>query len=518
MNKKYCLYARVSPKGSGWDCEETSIGVQLAEMRAHCLRIDPGATFVEVFDEFKSGKNLNRAGVQKILCDLDRRPVGWDCLVVWNLDRLSRSLCDALPIFTKLRDAGCEFISINQEYLSYTGAMARYMLQQTIAIAELERGMTSERVSAKMRWIASAGKVPWGRIPIGYVRDPKLKNTVIIDEPRAEIVRTIFRLYVSGKLTFAAINERWSGVFKTRNSLYLILRNPLYVGELHYAGKVYQSEHPAIIDRETFDQAQKLLASKKRQCFQRKGGVSAREYLLSGLVRCHCGHYMTGYSVTGHAGRKFFYYKCTNPLCKNAINADALESAVLQKIAGIFADETEIRASLAEFLQAEKLKNDSIRAQLSSLEKDLHTAKEKENRIKEIFLSGVVNKENSAYWNAELLSVRGEIADLEKQIEKVETPAELNFDDLLPDLMQAAKEWSIRCSSGTADFPTKRNLILSTVSSLECVYREKNKMQFKLKLIMTGSKEWWALKDFVIISFFEMFCGFRSVSRAEIVA
>ena len=71
MPKKYLLYARVSPKGSTWSAEETSIGVQFAEMRAHCQRIDPGAEFIEIFDEFKSGKNLNRPGVQALLADLD---------------------------------------------------------------------------------------------------------------------------------------------------------------------------------------------------------------------------------------------------------------------------------------------------------------------------------------------------------------------------------------------------------------------------------------------------------------
>src|SRR5574344_2045338 len=118
--KTYLLYARVSPKGSTWAAEETSIGVQFADMRAHVLRLDSSANFVEVYDEFKSGKNLNREGVQRILSDLSKTPVPWSCLVVWNLDRLSRSLGDAIPIFSRLRDSGCEFISVNQAYLSYT--------------------------------------------------------------------------------------------------------------------------------------------------------------------------------------------------------------------------------------------------------------------------------------------------------------------------------------------------------------------------------------------------------------
>ena len=516
MPKTYLLYARVSPKGSGWDCEETSIGVQFAEMRAHCSRLDPGAKFIEVFDEFKSGKNLNRGGVQSILADLERRPVPWDCLVVWNLDRLSRSLCDALPIFTKLRDAGCEFISINQEYLSYTGAMARYMLQQTIAIAELERGMTSERVSAKMRWIAAAGKIPWGRIPIGYVRDPNLKNTVVVDEPNAEIVRTIFDLYVAGKLGFNAINDRWPGVFKGRNALYNILRNPLYVGELHYAGKVYKTEHPAIVSRDVWDKAQKMLSDRQRRNYTRRGSPQNHDYLLSGLVRCHCGRYMTGYSVNGHAGRKFFYYKCTCPTCKNAINAEALESGVLQQIASVYTDETEIRKSLAAFIAAENQKQAANRRRAAELDKDLTAARENESRIKGMFLSGIVNRDNAEYWNAELLTARAAREQLEKEIASAAAPPEIKFDDVFPELLQAAREWSRLCMSGSADFATKRNLIMSTVDALECVERSGNHIKFKLSLIMNSSKEWWALEDLLIIKIFSFDCGMRGPVRAEL--
>ena len=82
MAKKFLLYARVSPKGSTWAAEETSIGVQFADMRAYILRDHPDAEFIEVFDEFKSGKNLKRPGVQSIMADLEKRPVPWDCLVV----------------------------------------------------------------------------------------------------------------------------------------------------------------------------------------------------------------------------------------------------------------------------------------------------------------------------------------------------------------------------------------------------------------------------------------------------
>jgi len=514
MGKKYLLYARVSPKGSGWDCEETSIDVQFADMRSHCRRIDPDASFLEIADEFKSGKNLKRTGIRTILADLEKRPVGWDCLVVWNLDRLSRSLADALPIFTKLRDAGCEFISVNQEFLSCHGAMGRFMLHQTIAIAELERGMVSERTAAKMRWIAAAGKVPFGKIPVGFVRDPERKNTVVVDAEKAEIVRTVFDLYNSGRLSWNPINERWPGVFRSRTSLYNVLRNPLYIGELHYAGKVYQAESPAIIERSVFEQAQKLLGENKRKNYTRRCGENKRDFLLSGVVKCHCGNYMTGYSVAGRSGGKFYYYKCTDPACKNAINADALEAGVLQQAVQVYTDEAEIRKSLEAYLAAERQKNEKIRLRLDDLEKQFREAVEKEDRIKQMFLTGVVTKENSAFWNAELLSARSIREQVEKEKAAVSAPPEYDFDQIFPELLKAAKEWAKRCLFGEADNQTKRNLLLSMIENLQCTERTEKQIKFQLKMIMTSGKEWLPGLHLVITSFLSFDCGFRGPFRS----
>lgn len=518
MPKTYLLYARVSPKGSQWDCEETSIGVQIAEMRAHCERLDPGANFIEVFDEFKSGKNLKRPGVQKILADLEKRPVPWKCLVVWNLDRLSRSLADALPIFMKLRDADCEFISINQEFLTYHGAMGRFMLHQTIAIAELERGMCSERTSAKMRWIASEGKVPYGRLPFAFFRDPNLKNTVRVDQEKAEIVKTIFDLYVSGKLTFAEIDNRWPGVFSNRQTLYSILRQPLYIGELRYGGKIYEMECPAIIDRAVFDKAQALLALQKRQNYSRQG-VQKYDFLLSGILRCHCGRMMTGYSVKKSNGQRFHYYRCTdNCHCKNAINAEALDSAVLQQIADVFNDEAEIKKSLSAFLDAENKKNSEIRARASDIEKELQAVIEKENRIKEMFLAGSVVGDNVQFWNAELSAARSARVSLEKQLAVVVASPVFDCAAIMPDLIKAAAEWSRRFLDGSASFEMKRNLVMSAVDDVQCVQRAGKEIRFKLSLVMSSSKNWQPNSKFIITSIFSMNCGCRGkFMRASII-
>ena len=493
-NHKYMLYARVSPKGSTWDAAETSIFVQLDDMRKHILRLDPAAEFIEIADEFKSGKNLNRPGVQRIMADLAKNPVPWGCLVVWNLDRLSRSLTDALPIFSKIRDAGCEFISINQEYLSYRGAMARYMLHQTIAIAELERGMTSERVSAKMRYIAASGKIPWGNIPLGYVRDPNLKNTVIVDPEKAKIVQLIFDLYVSGKLSYNTINERYPGVIRNRAHLYQLLRQRLYIGELHYAGEVYQTEHPAIIEKAVFEKAQELLAQKKRQNYIRQG-VQKYDYLLSGIVLCHCGRHMTGYSVHGRGGKKFFYYKCTDPTCKNAINAEKLDAAVLEQLAQVFTDPEEIKKSLEIYLQSEREKHSAVRDHAAAVKLDLENAIKKEEKIKQLFLDGIVTAANAEFWNNELSAARTVRETAEKELSSLTAPPKYDISELLPALMESASAWSAQITSGIATTATKKNLIMSLVDDFRCTSRIGDRIEFQLTVIMSSGVKWWAMRD-----------------------
>ncbi|MCR4572804.1 MAG: recombinase family protein [Lentisphaeria bacterium] len=485
--KKYCLYARVSPKGSDWGAEETSIAVQLSDMRKRVLTICPNAEFIELADEFKSGKDLNRPGIQQILEDLNKPQCPWQCLVVWNLDRLSRSLKDAIPIFSKLRDANCEFISINQDYLSYTGAMARFMLHQTIAIAELERGMTAERVSAKLRGMVQAGKYPSGRVPIGYKKTDKY--TVVIDEDKAPMIRDIFSLFNEGKLGFEEVNKRYPGVFQNRQHFYRILRNKLYIGVLVWNGVEYPGICDPIIDAKTFDNVQMLLQESRRNYTRTNG--KQYEYLLSGLVYCHCGRHMTPYSVNKGDNKRFFYYKCTAPECKNAINAESLDNEVLEYVAQIFQDEDEIKASLEAYLKEMAEETGRSKAQKANLEMQLSEARKREQNIANMFLNGIVTQENKDYWNAELANARATREELEKQIEELspQVPS-IDYEQIMPNLVEAAKRYARKIIDEKDSNEARRNLIYSTVESVTCLNREQNVITFELRLVMTGSKVW----------------------------
>lgn len=217
----YLIYARVSPKGSAWTGQETSIPVQVKECKDYVLRRDPSARFVEIYDEFKSGKNLHRDGMKHIIAQIEQG-ADWDCIVVWSLDRLTRSLVDALPLLEKIRDNGKGLMSVRQS-IDMFSAGGRLQLHMMICFAEYERSMLSERVGASMRNIARSGKIPFGSIPFGYRRKEKARNTLEVVADEAEIVRHIFRCFLADQLRFEEINSLCPGKIRSRQVLYSIL-------------------------------------------------------------------------------------------------------------------------------------------------------------------------------------------------------------------------------------------------------------------------------------------------------
>lgn len=506
---RYCIYARVSPKGSQWAAQETTIRAQIEECKAYVLSGDPGAVFQEVYDEFKSGKDLNRPGMQSIIEDIESGRPTFDTLVVWQLDRLSRNLADAAPLFEKLRDADLGFISIRQSYLSATGAMARFNLTQTIAIAQLEREMTSERITAKMHWIASQGKATWGKLPLGYQRQKGVKNTVEVVEEDAAIVRTVFELYYVGHQTgsFEALSSFW-GEHKEKlgdkKRMYKMLRNRFYVGEISYKEEIFKGEHRPIIDKELFETVQQLLPGKKYNA--PRPGRRKYAYLLSGLVRCHCNpeRYMRPASVKKKNSR-YFYYQYTDSDCQCLINAEKLDTAVLDAIKQIALDPEYIKACYEEYLgkmaQAQKKSDKQIQAALKECEESAAEL----NKIDDIFLSGIVSAANAEYWNEKLLAARHR-KDLADEKYKELTAAQESFEnqEKLSAVLESITGWASLLESAADDNILKRNLILSTVRQVRCT--EKGKFEVDLvfatkknkkiginpKRVMPKTSEWWS--------------------------
>ena len=172
-----------------------------------------------------------------------------------------------------------------------------------------------------------------------------------------------------------------------------------------------------------------------------------------------------------------------------------MDSGVLQQIASVFRNKSEIRASLQAYLEEQKEKQLAVKIHRNELEKQLAEAKQKQTRIMDMFLAGVVDQSNAKLWNSELAATRQSVELLEKEITELSVVPEIVFDDIFSDLMKAAEEWTKKIASGEADFATKRNLIMSVIESLECVERSDTQIGFKMKLVMSSSCKWWAMTD-----------------------
>ena len=480
------LYARVSPKGSDWNAEETSVAMQIQEMKEYILRRDPQAEFMIETDEFRTGGNLQRPGIQKILADLDQPEPPWGTLVIWALDRLSRSLGDAVPIFEKLRDAGRGFICIRQDYLSTQGAMARFTLNQTILVAQLEREMTAERVKAKMVWIAEKGKVPSGRLPLGYRRKEGVKNEIEPDPETAPIVQDIFQRYLAQTEPIVEIKKRHPQYLLNNNQLYRMLRNRIYIGEIEYDGKVYPGLHSPIIDRDLFDKVGTLLPGSRRAP---RPGAQKYQYLLQGLVFCHCGRKMVPYSVTKKNSTRYFYYKCQDTVnCKFAVNAVKLDEEVLRIVSELLMDPEylrsryeEYRRQLAEQKAGNKSRIDASAAAIIEVEKEV-------KNIEDLFLSGVVTPANAGLFNARLTAANQRLALLREQHkELIEALQDVPPQNELSALLDQIQTWADLLRQEGADFTVKRNLILAIVRYVKCINSDGD---MEMSIVMTKNKKW----------------------------
>ena len=263
-----------------------------------------------------SGAALKRPSLQRLLSALDEGRV--DQIVVYKIDRLSRSLTDFAKIVDRLDRAGGSFVSVTQSFNTAT-SMGRLTLNMLLSFAQFEREVTAERIRDKIA--ASKRKGLWmgGSVPLGY--DPN-GRTLTINEAEAITVRAIYRLYYSYKTIFEVTNKARrlglrskrrtppSGEIKggnviDRGNIYYILTNPIYAGRIRHKKQVFEGQHPAIIDPKEWDEIQRRLSNRSG----RKRGVrtAAHPSPLAGNLFDETGDCLTP-SHSAKNGKRFRYY------------------------------------------------------------------------------------------------------------------------------------------------------------------------------------------------------------------
>jgi DNA invertase Pin-like site-specific DNA recombinase len=263
-----------------------------------------------------SGGTLERPGLQRLLADIKAGKV--QIVVVYKVDRLSRSLADFAKLIELFETHGVSFVSVTQQF-NTTTSMGRLMLNVLLSFAQFEREVTGERIRDKIAASKKKGMWMGGTPPLGYdVRDRKL----VVNETEAALVRLIFeshvRLGTVARLMQAMAEQghrtkrytsvsgaTYGGVSFSRGHLYRILANRIYLGEVVHKDAAYPGEHAAIIDRALWDQVQSLLAA-NRQAFETDERVSAPA-LLKGLLFDGAGNRMSP-SHAVKQGQRYRYY------------------------------------------------------------------------------------------------------------------------------------------------------------------------------------------------------------------
>ncbi|MEX0644791.1 MAG: recombinase family protein [Parvularculaceae bacterium] len=342
MTKRCAIYTRKSTE-EGLDQAFNSLDAQREACEAY-IASQKGEGWKLIKTRFDdggiSGGHMERPALQALLVEIDAGRV--DIIVVYKVDRLTRSLADFAKLVERFDAKGVSFVSVTQAF-NTSNSMGRLTLNVLLSFAQFEREVTAERIRDKIAASRKKGMWTGGLAPLGY---DNIDKRLVVNENEAKIVRRLLSLYLEtggvrlvietanreGLTTKARANGT-GGRALTRGPLYYILSNPLYVGLVRAGKELHPGEHDAIIDRETWDAVQ----AKLRETSQRAGTKSAARNPFVGKL------YAEGNRLTpSHAskqGRRYRYYVThaadAGPATANdrwRLNAGALEGSILKAI------------------------------------------------------------------------------------------------------------------------------------------------------------------------------------------
>lgn len=363
------IYTRKS-SDEGLEKEFNSLDAQREACEAF-IKSQKHAGWIPVRDLYDdgglSGGTMERPGLKRLLADIKAGRV--KIVVVYKVDRLTRSLADFAKIVDVFDAHGASFVSVTQQF-NTTTSMGRLTLNMLLSFAQFEREIAGERIRDKIA--ASKAKGMWmgGSIPLGYdLVDRKL----IVNNQEAATVRLIFERYAAlgsvallqadlddrglrTKVRIAANGRTTGGKPFQRGALYQMLQNRLYRGEIAHRGHVYLGQHPGIIGDDLWEIVQTQLAGNRHE---RKVGVHAENpSLLAGLLVDRAGRPLTP-THANKRGKRYRYYVSSALLKRGGAESSSsfrlpagdVDHVVLNRLRTLF----ESRSELMEALQNQSL-------------------------------------------------------------------------------------------------------------------------------------------------------------------
>jgi len=345
--KNCAIYTRVSTDMQA-EKEFSSCESQEEKIKSFVVSQEGWNIFRVYSDPGFTGANTDRPALQELLNDLKKEKI--DMVLVYKIDRLTRSPKDFYQLIEFFEQSKIDFISITERFdtSTPTGRLLRNIM---LTFAQFERELTSERTRDKMMERAKKGMWNGGVAPFGYQR---INKKLIPCPKEAEIIKSIFEKYIETR-SLAKVyqflkennikNRQGNPFYKT--VLGYFLRNPVFVGKIRYGKDIFQGIHEPIVSQEIFDIAQKIHKNKL------KNFRVYKNFLFGGLITCEaCQSHMTSFFSNKHSGedmKRYYYYRCTSTTKQDwhacsvkQVSAERIENFVLENLERISVDQTYI--------------------------------------------------------------------------------------------------------------------------------------------------------------------------------
>src|SRR5690625_49069 len=445
------IYVRVSTREQAR--EGYSIQAQLNRLKAFCE--SQGWDVSGVYnDEGLSAKDTNRPQRQEMIKDLKNDKL--DVVLVYRLDRLTRSVFDLYNLLETFDKYKCGFKSATEVY-DTTTAMGRLFITIVAALAQWEREDLAENVAMGLEEKVSQGLFPGGFPPYGF----DVKNDRLIPNPKeSEVVRSMYEKYASGNsmndiarhLNDRDIRTR-RGNFWYRSVVGTTLKSEYVRGNTFWKGEVYKNTHEAIVDKQTIKQVDWLLKRNTKRTTSNQN-----QYIFSSTIKCKgCGSNLHG-SYSSDQYKTYYFYRCSNRkmgICKDnntTVSEARLEEKLLEKLSKVdfskVIEETDIKQN-----------NDNIKKK-KELEQELNKIEERKKKWQIAWVEDLISSDDLKKRMDEESEREKEVINQLNEFEEIE---EVEFDEeevkrLLNDITRNWDELNRK---------EKRQLIQSLIDSIE---------------------------------------------------
>ncbi|AVO22625.1 recombinase family protein [Aeribacillus composti] len=473
---KAALYIRVSTQEQA--IEGYSISSQRQKLTAYSY--SQGWEIVDYYvDEGKSAKDLDRPELKRMLDDIKQHKI--DVVLVYRLDRITRSVMDLYELLGIFDKYHCKFKSATEVY-DTTSATGRLFITLVASMAQWERETIAERVSMGMAEKVRQGEWHGSEAPYGFYYNIETKE-LVIDESEAHVVRDIFTKYLDGlsdRKIAIYLNEKKvptrKGARWRENRIRYILTNPIYIGNLRWGVRVnreqaFQVENavPAIIDKETFEKAQMIRNSRRRF----HGRQATSDFIFSGVLKCaRCGSPMKGHTHKCKNKRnksyrciKVLFNECDMPLISERI----IEYQFLKAVKELIFKEIKIETkSSDQHIDKEKI--------IKNLQTELNKIEERRKKWQYAWVNEMIDDNQfKDRMNEELIKeqeIKRKLEDINVEIEEFE------MDNELKELMSDALENWIRL-----DDHEKKQLIQIAINKIIVEKIPSNKVLERAKIL-----------------------------------